>query len=52
MQALVEPGDGEPVDEFERVDVSSIGPNHEAVVDEVKVDGECGSVLRVHATRG
>ena len=44
VQLLVELGDGEPVDELERLDLAAARRDHEAVVDEVEVDLERDAV--------
>ena len=51
MQLLVELGDGEPVDERERLHLPSVRRDDQAVIDEVEVDLEGDAVLRMHAAR-
>ena len=52
VQAAVELGNREAVDQWERSCVAVIGVYHQGVVDEVEVDLEADIVGRVHAAGG
>ena len=51
MQLLIELGHRQPVSELERVHFAAVAPDHQAVIDEIEVDGEGDTGLCVQATR-